>query len=35
MIILGGILQENPFFLPPEQFLQELRERRIETNGAD
>jgi MEDS: MEthanogen/methylotroph, DcmR Sensory domain len=28
MIIVGGILQQNPFFLPPEQFLRELRERR-------
>jgi hypothetical protein len=28
MIIVGGILQENPFFVPPNQFLQELRERR-------
>ena len=28
MIIIGGILQQNPFFLPPEQFLRELRERR-------
>ena len=29
MVILGGVLQENPFFIPPEQFLQELRERRV------
>jgi len=29
MVILGGVLQENPFFIPPEQFLQELRERRL------
>ena len=28
MIIIGGILQENPFSVPPDQFLQELRERR-------
>ncbi len=28
MVILGGVLQENPFFIPPEQFLQELHERR-------
>jgi len=27
MIIIGGILQENPFFVPPEEFLQELRQR--------
>lgn len=28
LIIIGGILQENPFFVPPEEFLRELRERR-------
>jgi hypothetical protein len=28
MVIMGGILQENPFFVPPQQFLLELRERR-------
>ena len=27
MIIIGGILQENPFFFPPDEFLRELRER--------
>jgi len=28
MIIIGGILQQNPFFVPPEEFVRELRERR-------
>ncbi len=28
MIIIGGILQQNPFFVPPEEFLRELHERR-------
>jgi DcmR-like sensory protein len=28
MIIIGGILQYNPFFVPPEAFLREVRERR-------
>ena len=28
MIIIGGILQRNPFFVPPEEFLPEFRERR-------
>jgi hypothetical protein len=28
MIIIGGILQHNPFFVPPEKFLHEVRERR-------
>ena len=26
-VIVGGILQENPFYAPPEQFLRELRSR--------
>ncbi len=28
MVIIGGILQENPFFVPPDEFLRELRARR-------
>jgi hypothetical protein len=28
MIIIGGILQRNPFFVPPEEFLREVRGRR-------
>jgi hypothetical protein len=28
MVIIGGILHENPFFVPPNEFLRELRERR-------
>ena len=28
VVIIGGILQENPFFVPPDQFLLELQERR-------
>ena len=27
MVIVGGILQENPFFVPPDEMLRELRER--------
>lgn len=27
MIIIGGILQENPFFVPPDEFLKELHAR--------
>ena len=26
-VIIGGLLHENPFFVPPDQFLVELRER--------
>ncbi len=28
MVIIGGILRRNPFFVPPEEFLPDLRERR-------
>ena len=28
VVIIGGILQENPFFVPPDQFLLELQDRR-------
>jgi hypothetical protein len=28
MIIIGDILQENAFFVPPEEFLRERRQRR-------
>jgi hypothetical protein len=30
MVIVGGILQENPFYVPPDEMLQELRERVAE-----
>jgi MEDS: MEthanogen/methylotroph, DcmR Sensory domain len=28
VVIVGGVLQENPFFVPPDEFLLELRKRR-------
>jgi hypothetical protein len=28
MVIVGGILQQNPFYVPPEEFLPEVRKRR-------
>lgn len=28
VVIVGGVLQQNPFFVPPDQFLLELRERK-------
>jgi hypothetical protein len=34
MVIIGGILQHNPFFVPPEQFLRELRDRRTARGTA-
>jgi MEDS: MEthanogen/methylotroph, DcmR Sensory domain len=30
MVIIGGVLQENPFYVPPQEFLRELRARRGE-----
>jgi hypothetical protein len=27
VVIIGGTLQQNPFFVPPDEFLSELRER--------
>ncbi len=32
MVIVGGILQENPFYVPPDEFLQEFRQRRAGRN---
>ena len=29
LVIIGGLLRENPFFVPPEQFLDEVRIRRL------
>ena len=29
LVIIGGLLRENPFFVPPDQFLDEMRERRL------
>jgi CheY-like chemotaxis protein len=34
VVIVGGVLQENPFFVPPEQFLLELQERKLASNGS-
>jgi hypothetical protein len=28
MIIIGGLLHRNPFYVPPEEFLREVRRRR-------
>jgi hypothetical protein len=27
MVIIGGILQENPYFVPPDEMLHELKAR--------
>jgi hypothetical protein len=34
VVIIGGLLQENPFFVPPEQLLLEIRERRSVRESA-
>ncbi len=34
LVILGGLLHENPFYVPVEQFLERLRERAAETEAA-
>jgi hypothetical protein len=33
MVIIGGILQENPFYVPPEEMLKELKERAAEKSA--
>jgi len=34
MVIIGGILQQNPFFVPPDVFLRELHDRRATGTAA-
>jgi hypothetical protein len=34
LVIIGGILQQNPFFTPPEEFLREVRTRRASRDAA-
>jgi hypothetical protein len=34
VVIIGGVLQENPFFVPPDQFLLELKERQPRRRSA-
>jgi hypothetical protein len=29
VVLIGGLLQENPFFVPPDEFLLEIRERAV------
>jgi hypothetical protein len=33
MVIIGGALQANPFWIPPDEFLRELRARRRAAAG--
>jgi hypothetical protein len=34
MVLIGGILQRNPFYIPPEQFLEEFRQRRSSRSAS-
>jgi hypothetical protein len=34
LVIVGGLLRENPFFVPPDQFLTEIRQRRASRTTA-
>jgi hypothetical protein len=34
MVIVGGVLLDNPFFVPPETFLLEMRSRQLERKNA-
>jgi hypothetical protein len=34
LVIIGGLLRENPFFAPPDQFLEEMRQRRPDNTEA-
>jgi len=34
VVIIGGLLQENPFFVSPDEFLLEIRERRSVRRSA-
>jgi hypothetical protein len=34
MVIVGGILQENPFYVPPDEMLKELKDRLNQKNAT-
>jgi hypothetical protein len=34
MVIIGGLMQENPFFVPPDRFLLEIRQQRSARESA-
>jgi hypothetical protein len=35
VVLIGGLLQENPFFVPPDRLLVEIRELRSESQSAN
>ena len=34
MVIIGGILHSNPYYVPPEEFLREIRQRQSSGGGS-
>jgi hypothetical protein len=34
IVIIGGLLQENPFYVDPEELIPELRKQRLARAGA-
>jgi hypothetical protein len=34
VVIIGGLLQENPFYVDPDQLLRELREQQSHLGGG-
>ena len=34
MTVIGSVLHENPFFVPPDEFLRELRARSVNLLGS-
>jgi hypothetical protein len=34
MVVIGETLQQNPFYIPPDEFLREFRQRRSRRNGS-
>ncbi len=34
MVIIGGMLQQNPFYIPPDEFLLEFRQRRYHRSNS-
>ncbi len=34
VVLVGGVLQENPFYVPPDEFLAELRARKADSRRA-
>ena len=29
MVIIAGVLQENPLYVPPDEFMEQLRQRKV------